>query len=79
MRPLNADAVLERFLDFNLQGVLGGHYHAYTATPHRDIEVLTNRCCARVRDNHDGTKEKGYWVMHCAEGRLSREFVTFAG
>lgn len=79
MRPLNADAVLERFLDFNLQGVLGGHYHAYTSTPHRSLELVTNRCCSRVRGNHDGTPEKGYWSLRCADGRMTREFVPFVG
>lgn len=79
MRPLNADAVLERFLEFNLRGVLGGHYHASTRVMHRGVDVVTNRCCARVRGNHDGSVEKGYFLVHCGEGGMRREFVPFGG
>ncbi len=79
MRPLNADAVLERLVDFNLQGVFSGHYHAYTTTAHRGIELVTNRCCSRLRGNHDGSKEKGYWLVTCADGKVAREFVAFSG
>lgn len=79
MRPLNADAVLERFLEFNLQGVFGGHYHASTRVEYRGIDLVTNRCCSRVRGNHDGSVGKGYFLVHCAEGRMTREFVPFAG
>lgn len=79
-RPLNAEAVLERFLDFNLRGAFSGHYHAQTAVAYRGIEVVTNACCARVRENHDGTKAKGYFVANgTPEGTLTREFVPFAG
>jgi hypothetical protein len=79
-RPLNAEAVLERFLDFNLRGVFSGHYHARTTVTYRGIEVVTNACCARVRDNHDGSKAKGYQVVNgAADGKLVREFVEFAG
>jgi hypothetical protein len=79
-RPLNAEAVLERFLDFNLRGAFSGHYHAQTAVAHRGIEVVTNACCARVRENHDGTKAKGYFVANgTPDGTLTREFVPFAG
>ncbi len=80
MRPLNAEAVLERFLDFNLRGVFSGHYHARTTVAYRGIEVVTNACCARVRDNHDGTKVKGYFVVNgAADGVMTREFVAFGG
>lgn len=79
MAPLNADAVLGRLVDFNLRGVFCGHYHAYTVRRHRDSEVLTNRCCARVRGNHDDSKDKGYWLVTAEAGALSREFVPFNG
>jgi hypothetical protein len=79
-RPLNAEAVLERFLDFNLRGAFSGHYHAQTAVAYKGIEVVTNACCARVRENHDGTKAKGYFVANgTPDGTLTREFVPFAG
>lgn len=79
-RPLNAEAVLEHFLEFNLRGVFSGHYHAQTKVAYRWIDCVTNACCARVRDNHDGTKAKGYFVVRgSADGLLTREFVEFAG
>ncbi|MBI2926432.1 MAG: metallophosphoesterase [Verrucomicrobia bacterium] len=79
MRPLNADEVLERFLDFNLRGVFGGHFHGYTARRFQNAEVLTNRCCSFLRANHDGTTEKGYWLVTAADGTLAREFIAFKG
>ena len=77
MRPLNADEVLQRLVGFNLKGVFGGHYHAFTARRFQDAEVVTNRCCSRLRDNHDGTRPEGYWRVTAAEGRLGREFIEF--
>lgn len=79
MAPLNAHDVLGRFVKFNLRGVFSGHYHAYTICHHREAEVLTNRCCARVRGNHDDSKEKGYWLVTAGAEGLSREFVPFNG
>jgi 3',5'-cyclic AMP phosphodiesterase CpdA len=74
-RPLNADALLEKFLDFNIQGVLSGHYHAYTLDNWHGATCTTDRCCSRVRDNHDGTKEKGWFVCELQGGQLTRRFV----
>ncbi|RYG73551.1 hypothetical protein EON80_03155 [bacterium] len=74
-RPLNADALLENFLDFNLQAVLSGHWHAYTLTQFHDASCTTNRCCSRVRDNHDDTKEKGWFVCEIEGGKLNRRFI----
>mgnify|MGYP003335711264 CR=1 FL=1 len=79
MAPLNTDAVLDRFRDHNLRGVFSGHYHAYTQNNIRGIDVVTNRCCARIRGNHDGTKEKGYWIVTAEDGQATREFVEFNG
>ena len=36
MRPLNADDVLARLLEFNLGAVFCGHFHGYTE---RDFEM----------------------------------------
>ena len=78
--PLNADAVLARFIGHNLRGVFGGHYHARTSAPRGDIHLITNACVARVRDNHDKTPEKGYLVVDGdANGRLKTSFVQFTG
>jgi hypothetical protein len=80
MCPLNAEAVLSRFIGHNLRGVFGGHFHGRTSTPRGDIRLVTNACVARVRDNHDGTPEKGYLVVDGApDGRLTTAFVGFKG
>lgn len=80
MCPLNAEAVLSRFIKHNLRGVFGGHFHGRTSTPRGDIRLVTNACVARVRDNHDGTPEKGYLVVDGApDGRLTSVFVEFKG
>jgi hypothetical protein len=77
MRPLNADEVLRRFEDFELRGVFDGHHHAFTLRRFQEADVVTNRCCSRLRGNHDGTKEKGYWLVTAGRGGLTREFVEF--
>jgi predicted phosphodiesterase len=74
-RPSNADALLERFLDFNLKAVFSGHYHAFTERKSHSTILTTNRCCALKRGNHDGTKEKGYFVCDVRNGQLTRKFV----
>lgn len=80
MCPLNADAVLARFIGHNLRGVFGGHYHARTSSPRGEIRLITNACASRVRENHDKTPEKGYLVVDGdAHGRLVPSFVRFTG
>lgn len=79
MAPLNSEAVLDRFRDHNLQGVFSGHHHAYTLRQRGQADVITNRCCSRIRGNHDGSKAKGYWLMTAEDGRVTREFVEFTG
>ncbi len=79
MAPLNAEDVLARFVEHNLKGVYSGHHHGFTLRVVRGVDVLTNRCCSRLRGNHDGTKEKGYWVVTTAETGLVREFVEYSG
>src|SRR5687767_12930059 len=76
-RPLNTDALLERFKPVNLQAIFCGHYHASTETKVGSTIVTTNRCCALKRGNHDGTKEKGYFLCTARDGRVTREFVEF--
>jgi hypothetical protein len=77
MRPLNADEVLRRFAGFNLKGVFGGHHHAFTERRFQGAEVVTDRCCSRLRDNHDGSKAEGYWLVTAVNDRLAREFIEF--
>ncbi|MFA6289829.1 MAG: metallophosphoesterase [Opitutaceae bacterium] len=74
-RPANADALLDRFRDYNLQAVFNGHFHGYTEHPFVHATVTTNRCCALKRNNHDGTKEKGFFVCTASDGRITRRFV----
>ena len=35
----------------------------------------TNRCCSFARNNHDGSKEKGFFVVDAKDGKLARTFV----
>ena len=75
MRPLNADAVLTRLLDFNLVAVFSGHYHGFTVRAAGRATLTTNKCCAISRGNHDGTKEKGYFLCTASGGAIQRAFV----
>jgi predicted phosphodiesterase len=76
-RPLNSDWLLDRFRDFNLKAVFSGHYHGFTEREAGRTVLTTNRCCALKRDNHDGTKEKGYFVCDVRNGRLERRFAEY--
>jgi 3',5'-cyclic AMP phosphodiesterase CpdA len=78
-RVRNADAVLERFKEHNLKAVFSGHYHAATERKHGSTVLTTSRCCSRYRKNHDGSKEKGYFLCTARDGELKREFVEFQG
>jgi 3',5'-cyclic AMP phosphodiesterase CpdA len=75
MRPMNADATLARLLDLNLVAVFNGHFHGFTERTARRTVLTTNKCCAISRGNHDGTKEKGYFLCMAAAGGVQREFV----
>ena len=80
MCPLNAEALLERFVEFNLRGTFSGHFHGQTLVQRGTTEMVTNVCVARVRGNHDGTDFKGYWVCDGSPvGTLTRTFVPFVG
>jgi predicted MPP superfamily phosphohydrolase len=78
-RPLNADDLLERFKPYNLQAVFCGHFHGFTERQQGGTTLTTNRCCALKRENHDGTKEKGYFLCTARDGRISRSFIEFKG
>ena len=75
MRPSNADELLEKFKPFNLVAVFNGHFHGFTEHELGKTVLTTNRCCAISRGNHDGTKEKGYFLCAASQGRITREFV----
>lgn len=74
-RPLNADDLLDRYRRFNLQAVFCGHFHALTERQVRSAMITTNRCCSFVRNNHDGSKEKGYFLCSARDGKITRKFV----
>jgi predicted MPP superfamily phosphohydrolase len=76
-RPLNADDLLQRCYGLNLQAVFCGHFHGFTERPFRDAIITTDKCCARVRPNHDGTPEKGWFVCQATNGEIKRSFVEF--
>ncbi|HEY2785136.1 MAG TPA: metallophosphoesterase, partial [Fimbriiglobus sp.] len=76
MRLSNADLLLDRFKPLNLRAVFNGHYHALTEKTIRgDVLVTTNRCCAHSVNNHDNSKEKGYFICSAKEGKITRRFV----
>ena len=35
----------------------------------------TNVCCSYRRRNHDGKKEKGYFLCHAKDGKVERKFI----
>lgn len=74
-RPVNADALLTRLLDFNLVAVFNGHFHGFTERQSGAATLTTNRCCAISRGNHDGTTAKGYFLCTAQAGVIRREFV----
>jgi 3',5'-cyclic-AMP phosphodiesterase len=75
-RPAKSDDLLKRFVKFNLQAVFNGHWHGYTETLLGEATVTTNRCCSRVRRNHDGSPLKGWFVCQARAGKITRRFVT---
>jgi len=79
MRPLNGEELLTKFKGWNLHAVFNGHYHAFTECQRDNAPITTNRCCALKRNNHDGTKEKGYFVCDVVDGNLTRRFVEYKG
>lgn len=74
-RPRNADALLDLFRPVNLRAAFCGHWHGFTERRVGEATLTTNRCCALKRGNHDGTREKGYFVCTARDGHISRLFV----
>jgi predicted phosphodiesterase len=75
VRPKNADEVLGRFKEYNLRAVFNGHYHALVERTVGEVVLTTNRCCAVSKGNHDGSKEKGYFLCRAADGQVTHTFV----
>jgi predicted phosphohydrolase len=74
-RPDNAAPLLARFKEYNLQAAFCGHYHGFTERHVRETTLTTNCCCSLWHPNHDGTKEKGYFLCHAKDGRIERTFI----
>lgn len=77
MRPVNAEDLLAKFNGWNVRAMFNGHHHAFTECERAGATITTNRCCALKRNNHDGTKEKGYFVCETISGKLTRRFVEY--
>lgn len=71
----NSAVFLDRFKEFNVRAIFNGHFHGYTEQKQGDWLITTNRCCARQRDNHDGTKDKGFFACKTRDGKVLREFI----
>lgn len=75
-RPKNSADLLKRFENFNVQAVFNGHWHGYSNMLFKDAIISTNRCCSRFRGNHDGSKEKGWYVCEAGQGKVTRRYVA---
>ena len=78
MRPLNAEALLERLVKLNLAAVFSGHWHGASERKVAHATLTTSRCSARVRNNMDKYPHKGWFVCEAkADGTVTRRFVDF--
>lgn len=73
--PNNRTDALQAFDGVNLQWVFNGHFHGRTTRNHKHATITTNQCCSLWHPNHDGTKEKGYFLCEAKDGVVSRKFV----
>ncbi len=76
MRPRNADALLERLFKLNLRAAFSGHWHGASERQAGKAVLTTDRCCARIRQNADGSPLKGWFVCDAhRDGTTTRRFV----
>ncbi len=72
----SAADVLNRLKEHNLQGVFGGHCHAYRTQLFQRAVCQTNVCCShRVRNHDPSQSQKGYFLCQAKEGKVERKFV----
>ncbi len=76
-RPRNANALLARLAKLNLRAAFSGHFHGFTVRPFGSAALTTDRCCSRIRANHDGSPQKGWFVCEASGERVRRQFVEF--
>jgi 3',5'-cyclic AMP phosphodiesterase CpdA len=74
-RPLNTDALLERFKEHNLRAAFCGHFHGFTESKLGEAVFTTNQCLSLKKPNHDRTKEKGFFHCQVKDGVIQRTFV----
>ncbi len=79
LASVSATDVLRRLEPLQVKAVFTGHFHARIERQRGSLPLVTNACCSRLRDNHDGSLEEGYIVCTAhPDGRLERQFVEFA-
>jgi 3',5'-cyclic AMP phosphodiesterase CpdA len=78
LRPVNARAVLQRLHSHELRGTFGGHWHGWTQRIDQGTSLTTGRCCSCWRENHDGSREKGYLVCRASAHGVNHGFVAVA-
>jgi hypothetical protein len=77
MRPRNAEEMVAHLQRLSLRWVHSGHWHGASLQAVGPTGLMTSRCCARMRDNRDGSPLKGWHVYRAsADGRLARRFAA---
>ncbi len=75
--------LLDILQPLNLRIVFSGHFHGLTEheAPGRPaLKLLTNRCCSRTRELHDGSTVRGYFQCRAnADQSVEHHFVEFNG
>jgi 3',5'-cyclic AMP phosphodiesterase CpdA len=74
-RVQNADEVLGLFAGHNLKLVVAGHFHGNQEESRHGVLFTTTACCSTTRDNHDGTRSKGYRLFHLDSEQVLTEYV----
>jgi predicted phosphodiesterase len=77
LKPVNAPDLLARFDGWNVRAFFSGHFHGFTECERAAAKMTTNVCCALKRNNHDGSKAKGYFVCEVVDGQIARRFVEY--
>lgn len=75
-RLTNADEVLGLFSGHHLRLVASGHFHGNQTEEKDGTLFITTACCASSRENHDGTKEKGYLRVDIKKDAVEHNFVV---
>jgi 3',5'-cyclic AMP phosphodiesterase CpdA len=75
--------LLQILQPLNLRIVFCGHFHGLTeheVAGRPGVKILTNRCCSRTRELHDGSTLRGYFQCRAnADQSVSHEFIEFHG